>query len=268
MAATDRTALIMDAAMQGDPLLLRQRLEGLSKADIESVPLQRAVFWGKIEIVRELVRAGASVDAPHNGNLPLHTASYTNEPDIVKFLLLSGADVNKIGERGQTALHEAVRYRCMEVIETLLGHGADASIRDSDGFTPLQKASRNGLADVVELLIKSGAGVNIHGNDGARSLFLAVSRGSTDVAEVLLRAGVDRKAILASCDVDTYHGPLKHLYEMVFQFERDEKTIRPALVEASGCVLPCELAELCGDFVALTPVRRALEERAKERESH
>lgn len=50
----------------------------------------------------------------------------------------------------------------------------------------------------------------------------------------------------------------------VYAVLRDHRERRIAVVNTSGMVLPVELAELCGDYVVVTAVRRAIDERAKK----
>jgi len=49
------------------------------------------------------------------GDTILHAAAMQGNIEVVKYLIAAGADLNKQGERGYTALHEAIeqeKYAC------------------------------------------------------------------------------------------------------------------------------------------------------------
>lgn len=57
--------------------------------------------------------------------------------DQVKSLLSQGADVNTEDEKGQTALHLAVREGHLALAELLLSKGAEVDVKDKFGWTAL-----------------------------------------------------------------------------------------------------------------------------------
>jgi len=61
-----------------------------------------------------------------SGETLLHVAAYTNNLELVKYLVESGADVNACDNGNRTPLHEAGRGRGdIDMIKYLLDHGAD-----------------------------------------------------------------------------------------------------------------------------------------------
>jgi len=105
------------------------------------------------EIVRELIRLGASVEARNRrGAAPLHYAADGNptsprwnpvaQAATIVGLIASGADPNAVDKNGVTALHRAVRTRCAQAVGTLLQGGADALRRNGNGSTPMMLATR------------------------------------------------------------------------------------------------------------------------------
>ncbi len=71
----------------------------------------------------------------------LHSAVLSGKVDIVKTLLLHGADANNKNTNGQTALHLAAFGRNAEVVKTLLLHGANVLLLNSNNKTPINIAA-------------------------------------------------------------------------------------------------------------------------------
>jgi len=71
---------------------------------------------------------------------------------IAQFLIQHGADVNRVGENGNTALHFAIGDRNPELVRILLAAGADKNAKDAQGYTPIFLAKSWGYENVVDAL--------------------------------------------------------------------------------------------------------------------
>jgi len=110
------------------------------------------VYWAAKNRDREMLRLlldrGAKIDVQTPGdssilNTPLITAVYHGEIETAQFLLEFGADGNLVTQRGNTALHQAIRFTngdAQQFIRLLMQHGADPDIKDSSGLTARQSA--------------------------------------------------------------------------------------------------------------------------------
>jgi ankyrin repeat protein len=116
--------------------------------------LMWAAFNGHTPVVRFLLERGAKLDATDvNGRTALLFASSGPFPDTVEFLLKKGAEVNAQGKReGFTALMTAAAEDQLDVVRTLLLYGADPGLKDVDGDTAESFARQKGHSQVVELL--------------------------------------------------------------------------------------------------------------------
>ncbi|HEY6990300.1 MAG TPA: ankyrin repeat domain-containing protein [Bryobacteraceae bacterium] len=90
---------------------------------------------------------------------PLHRAAAFGPVQMVRDLLKAGANVNARDGRSLTPLHFAVAtdYPSKQICETLLQAGADVNARDSTGETPLDWAEKFAYPDIVQALQKAGA---------------------------------------------------------------------------------------------------------------
>lgn len=57
--------------------------------------------------------------------------------DIVKALIDAGADIQKKGQFGYTALHAAAQNGHLDVVQTLVKYGASVNCKNDDGDIPL-----------------------------------------------------------------------------------------------------------------------------------
>ena len=80
-----------------------------------------------------------------------------SQPDVVKFLVEKGADVNAKNIRGNTALMWASRMGNLEVAKLLLEKGADINAKNLSDETALRKAHASHQLEMVNFLKSHGA---------------------------------------------------------------------------------------------------------------
>ena len=117
--------------------------------------LHLAAFFGKTEVARRLVQAGAAVNVYSANDFhvqPLHSAAAGRHIEICRLLIAGGADVDARQRHGYTPLHAAAQNGDVELLELLLSAGANPSIAKDDGETPAQTAEAAGHDDVARRL--------------------------------------------------------------------------------------------------------------------
>ncbi len=121
--------------------------------------LMEAARGGQTERVRELLEAGADVNAKIEGNVTaLMFAASEGHADTVRTLLEAGAEVDeKHSFTGASALDYAALAGHTEAVVALLDAGVDVDAQDQGGRTASMWAKRNGHTEIVELLKKAGA---------------------------------------------------------------------------------------------------------------
>lgn len=166
-----------------------------------------AALRGDIGLVREQLAAGANPDETDDAGLcdgfgrrtsltprkitPLMTAAGLGHTEIVKLLLMHGANVNARASDGLSAISSAAYYRHDEIVDLLLARGADLNEKDSFGQTILMNAAGNGELDVVEFLLVKGARLNDQNRHGTTALMFAAGFKQADVVKLLLQRGAD-----------------------------------------------------------------------------
>ncbi len=116
-----------------------------------------AIKRGDLNKVIDLIKAGANINTRDKINswTPLHYAVSGNHFDIVRHLIIHGADVNAKDDYGRTPLHIAAGKGYLEIVKYLVEHGADINAKDSDGKTPIDYAKENGHNNVANYLRKA-----------------------------------------------------------------------------------------------------------------
>ncbi|XP_047464408.1 ankyrin-3-like isoform X9 [Mugil cephalus] len=140
---------------------------------------------GHVEVVAELIKQGANVDAAtkQKGNTALHIASLAGQTDVVKELVTHGANVNAQSQNGFTPLYMAAQENHMDVVQFLLDNGSSQSIATEDGFTPLAVALQQGHDQVVSLLLEN----DTKGKVRLPALHIAARKDDTKAAALLLQ---------------------------------------------------------------------------------
>ena len=130
-------------------------------------PLMWACRRRQEAVVRELLYRGANVQARNftepdgdGGNFALwFTANgdLLGGAPIAQLLVEHGADVNIVGEHGETALHQAAAWNNVQVAKVLIECGADVNAQHQKNKTPLSMALQRDHSKFAELLRQAGA---------------------------------------------------------------------------------------------------------------
>ena len=209
--------LMLAATEAGDAERLIATLEYIQdinfKDDLKETTLHKAASRGQKDMVRLLLRKGASIEATNKyKNTPLHCAAQNGHTNTVELLLEKGARIHAMGEYNkaveqdikqgrlwiegsseftETPLHLAVRNGHMSTVELLLEKGASVQASAMHYNTPLHLAKSTRL---VELLLENGAWIDAPGLLGNTALHFAACSGDTTMAELLLRKGASIEA--------------------------------------------------------------------------
>lgn len=118
---------------------------------------------GKIDLCRQYVRAGMSVDARDSDGTPmLNIACRCENCALAEWLVSCGCDIDPVSEdRGYTPLMDAVWKGNLEIASFLIQHGADVNRLSKDGQTMIVLAVGADKLDLCRLLAENGADVDI-----------------------------------------------------------------------------------------------------------
>ncbi len=168
--------------------------EGVSQEAAQEPPLIREIRTGDYpwerapDFLRLLEQQSEPLDAIRDahGRGALHWAVRRGWSDYSVLLLLRGADVNAVDERGYTPLFDALTQRHVGLQRLLLLAGANVNHEAPDGMTPLLYAIAQGDLEVTERLLWLGAWTSVPDAPPDRQpLAVAKARGDARMIELI-----------------------------------------------------------------------------------
>lgn len=160
LLAVDPELDVFEAAALGYLDRLRERLEedhwrATAYSADGFTALHFAAFFGKPEVAKTLIEAGAQVNVYSTNDLrvqPLHSAAAGRHHEVCRVLVAAGADVNGTQRHEFTPLHAAAQLGDTELVEFFLSAGADPTMRTANGETPAETAVAAGHPDIARRL--------------------------------------------------------------------------------------------------------------------
>jgi ankyrin repeat protein len=234
---TDPKWRLYAAVVMHDHKRLQALLDGgdsPNTANYHRLPLVEACHLGDLEAVKILVKSGADIDlydAFYEN--PLFAATQWSHPEIVRYLLAQGAQVNaRRKSEGGTALYAAVGRRNFELLTVLIQAGADVNLPLNSGDTPLMIASRNNDIEMIKFLKDKGAKFTSPNEE----LFFAASHGDVAALQRIITAEIKARSHTRSYRFSFKHQREKMRREwtssMVNQFY--DRNITPLMASAQN----------------------------------
>ena len=158
---------------------------------------------GNLERVRQLIQDGQDVNTTRGDRFgtttPLICAAARGHVQVVGELIRAGARVNAKDWDKRTALHRASCWGHSSVVTTLIEAGANLNERDWSGMTPLMAAAYWGQHQVVGELIRADANVSVVSSHwwsvaaGSTALHFAAKNKEIQCGVLLVEAGADMR---------------------------------------------------------------------------
>ena len=127
-----------------------------------------------------------------NNKTPLFYAAVSGDKELLKKIIINGADVNARDIDGDNVLLELIfkgkgqTKDDLDIFKILLGSGANINSRNRYDQTPVAHAIMKNLNDLVDLLFTQKI-ENIHGNDGYTLLHYAADNNNLHAIKLIFR---------------------------------------------------------------------------------
>ena len=145
-----------------------------------------AARLGDIELINEFFAAGMGVDRVNNkGYSALMIAAYNGQKTMVENLLHYGANACAEDRRGNTALMAAIFKGEFSIAKVLLAAECDPNHQNRAGQTPLMYAALFDRKEFIDALKKHGADIKVIDSQGYDAADIAASQGNQRLANQL-----------------------------------------------------------------------------------
>ena len=162
----------------------------LRAADAVLLDSARRGLWTQVATNLKQGMASANPrDLP--GQHLLALAARAGQDEIVRMLLLRGADIDRVGSDGFTALGAAAFAGQRSTVRLLLRRGADPAVRGAGGQTALHLAAVAGQIDVVDEFLLQRTDLELLNGQRESALDLAAAQGQLEVMDRLMKSGAD-----------------------------------------------------------------------------
>ena len=175
-----------------------------------------------LELVKVLLNSGANPNIvysdPDEGSFTILDRSlYYNNFEIFKTLVENGANINKVNDRGEPLIVDAIRRERFDIVEYLVDKGIDPTMKYTDyrniPFSLLAAAVNNNDTKIAEYLIDKGADVNTkaiidnymengmtsnykdNSKEAVNLIFAAIENGNTSLVKLLIEKGADTTVV-------------------------------------------------------------------------
>ena len=165
-------------------------------ADKKVAELAIAAAKGDSKAIDRLLAEGANVNAVGEfGQTPLFWSLYAHNKVGFEKLLEKGADPNARDQNGDGVMHLAAADEDPDYLRLGLAHHGDPNLRDTRGVfpTPIFRALQPLKNDNLNLLISSGADINYRDVSEQTPIISAANGNQYEKVYLLLRAGADYK---------------------------------------------------------------------------
>eukprot|EP00892_Ulva_mutabilis_P011341 jgi/Ulvmu1/857/UM100_0008.1 len=175
---------------EGVQYLLRNMSASIDARDAEGrTPLMLAIANNQQEVVKVLVIRGADVVTARTAE-GLYAIHFCRSPDILRYLTTTTAmRVSMQAASGETILHAASRRADVPVAAEAIALGANIGAIDKCGNNALHIACHHGRSEIVPFLVKSGCSATDSNHRGFTPVEQALVRQDCDTSYALYCAG-------------------------------------------------------------------------------
>lgn len=154
------TALMLASRMRrnaaDNEIIKTLKQSGASEAGLDEVALSDAIFDGDLEQLRSLIASGVNINSA--SSQALYSAAGRGHIEIVKELIEAGAFLDLPNYFGTSPLIEAIDRRRVEIAEILINAGANVQAKDAQGdsvkehvkYSTMTKVERKKLLKLIE----------------------------------------------------------------------------------------------------------------------
>jgi ankyrin repeat protein len=149
-------------------------------------PFYFAVMQDYTDLVSKMIAFGVDVDAPGPQGTPLHEAAENGNLPLVRLLVATGAEPNRINDLGESAIFLAVAKGNWEIVEWMTSNGANINATNNLGQTVLHQCAEKADSMAIIRLCVLKADPDKQNFLGESPLHVAAGKGNLPAARALI----------------------------------------------------------------------------------
>lgn len=136
-------ALLVAVGCSDQKGFTQQKESTTSELEPPAIDIHTAVLTDNIDALKQHIAAGSNLNEkdPYGGSSPLISAALFGKTEMAKLLIDAGADINFQNNDEATALHTASFFCRPEIVKMLLDKGADQTIKNKYGSTAYESVA-------------------------------------------------------------------------------------------------------------------------------
>lgn len=156
-------------------------------------PLWDAVRLNKTDMVKYLLLNGADINGVdnHGNNILMYAINEGSSPDIIKNIIKSGIDINAHNNDGQTALVLAINQKDVQTTDILLKSEPNLINRQNEQNILFYAYDKKAPIEIINTLIENGVDINSTDTQGSNLLLNALKNKDDSTALYAIEKGAD-----------------------------------------------------------------------------
>jgi len=135
--------LMMTSCNSQDTSKPQEKVSKTASVKAPQIDIHTAVITENLDALNQHIAAGTNLNErdPFGGSSPLISAAVFGKPEMAKVLIDAGADINFQNNDGSTALHTSAFFCRPEIVKMLLDAKADKTIKNKFGATAYESVA-------------------------------------------------------------------------------------------------------------------------------
>jgi ankyrin repeat protein len=151
-----------------------------------TAPFYFAVMQDYTELVTKMIARGADIYAPGPNGSPIHEAAENGNLALLRLLVSTGANINRINDLGETPIFLAVEQKHWEVANWIVNNEGDINATNKLGQTVLHTLAATADSLAIQQVCALFAEPDIQNLVGETPLHIAAAKGNMIAARALI----------------------------------------------------------------------------------
>ena len=146
-----------------------------------------------------------------NNLLLIHYICIYSTPEMIKYIIDKGVDLECTTTGGWKPIHYICRYSTPEMIQYIIDKGVDLECSDNEGWKPIHFICRYSTLEMIQYIIDKGVDLECTTNDKWKPIHFICQYSTPDMIKYIIDKGVDLectdnngwKPIHSICNIST-----------------------------------------------------------------